>query len=155
MVRLTDRPDITLDVYRGRKTTVQQQLQLSLSLFLCLSLPTSYTKYKVYKLRAIISFRLIQCILTNTFSLSLSLSLSLSSLSLCITAWRLSLPTSLSHTYSPPNVLPLSVYLMFLSRTTKKRHVEYVNSANSQQPAYPPVVTVLPYCIFYLRLLNK
>ena len=24
MVRLTDRPDITLDVYRGRKTTTQQ-----------------------------------------------------------------------------------------------------------------------------------
>ena len=27
-VRLTDRPDMTLDVYRGRKTTVQQQQQL-------------------------------------------------------------------------------------------------------------------------------
>ena len=26
MVRLTDRPDMTLDVYRGRKTTMQQQL---------------------------------------------------------------------------------------------------------------------------------
>ena len=25
MVRLTDRPDMTLDVYRGRKTTTQQQ----------------------------------------------------------------------------------------------------------------------------------
>ena len=25
MVRLPDRPDMTLDVYRGRKTTVQQQ----------------------------------------------------------------------------------------------------------------------------------
>ena len=25
MVRLTDRPDMTLDVYRGRKTTIQQQ----------------------------------------------------------------------------------------------------------------------------------
>ena len=24
-VRLTDRPDMTLDVYRGRKTTIQQQ----------------------------------------------------------------------------------------------------------------------------------
>ena len=24
MVRLTDRPDMTLDVYRGRKTTIQQ-----------------------------------------------------------------------------------------------------------------------------------
>ena len=26
MVRLTDCPDMTLDVYRGRKTTIQQQL---------------------------------------------------------------------------------------------------------------------------------
>ena len=29
VVRLTDRPDMTLDVYRGRKTTMQQQ-QLSM-----------------------------------------------------------------------------------------------------------------------------
>ena len=28
VVRLTDRPDITLDVYRGRKTTMQQQQQI-------------------------------------------------------------------------------------------------------------------------------
>ena len=27
MVRLTDRPDMTLDVYHGRKTTTQQQQQ--------------------------------------------------------------------------------------------------------------------------------
>ena len=27
MVRLTDRPDMTLDVYRGCKTTIQQQQQ--------------------------------------------------------------------------------------------------------------------------------
>ena len=27
VVRLTDRPDMTLDVYRGRKTTIQQQKQ--------------------------------------------------------------------------------------------------------------------------------
>ena len=27
VVRLTDRPDLTLDVYRGRKTTIQQQIQ--------------------------------------------------------------------------------------------------------------------------------
>ena len=25
VVRLTDRPDMTLDVYRGRKTTIQEQ----------------------------------------------------------------------------------------------------------------------------------
>ena len=28
MVRLTDRPDMTLDVYCGRKTTMQQQQNL-------------------------------------------------------------------------------------------------------------------------------
>ena len=28
MVRLTDHPDMTLDVYRGRKTTKQQQQQI-------------------------------------------------------------------------------------------------------------------------------
>ena len=27
MVRLNDRPDMTLDVYRGRKTTIQQLLE--------------------------------------------------------------------------------------------------------------------------------
>ena len=30
VVRLTDRPDMTLDVYRGRKTTIQQQLQIAI-----------------------------------------------------------------------------------------------------------------------------
>ena len=29
VVRLTDRPDMTLDVYRGCKTTIQQQQQLT------------------------------------------------------------------------------------------------------------------------------
>ena len=29
VVWLTDRPDMTLDVYRGRKTTIQQQQQLT------------------------------------------------------------------------------------------------------------------------------
>ena len=31
VVRLTDRPDMTLDVYRGCKTTMQQQQKKSLS----------------------------------------------------------------------------------------------------------------------------
>ena len=31
VVRLTDRPDMTLDVYRGRKTTIQQQQPKRLS----------------------------------------------------------------------------------------------------------------------------
>ena len=30
VVRLTDRPDMTIDVYRGRKTTIQQQHNKSL-----------------------------------------------------------------------------------------------------------------------------
>ena len=30
MVRLTDRPDMTLDVYRGRKTTIQQKKKIQL-----------------------------------------------------------------------------------------------------------------------------
>ena len=32
VVRLTDRPDMTLDVYRGRKTTIQQQQHVRLPL---------------------------------------------------------------------------------------------------------------------------
>ena len=32
VVRLTDRPDMTLDVYRGRKTTIQQQYNNNISL---------------------------------------------------------------------------------------------------------------------------
>ena len=32
VVRIIDRPDMTLDVYRGRKTTMQQQQQHTLSL---------------------------------------------------------------------------------------------------------------------------
>ena len=33
VVRLTDRPDMTLDVYRGRKTTMQQPLVKNVKLF--------------------------------------------------------------------------------------------------------------------------
>ena len=33
VVRLTDRPDMTLDVYRGRKTTMQQQHQTIQNVF--------------------------------------------------------------------------------------------------------------------------
>ena len=33
VVRLTDRPDMTLDVDRGRKTTIQQQQQIQKDLF--------------------------------------------------------------------------------------------------------------------------
>ena len=37
VVRLTDRPDMTLDVYRGRKTTIQPTNQLSVGNKSCLS----------------------------------------------------------------------------------------------------------------------
>ena len=36
VVRLTDRPDMTLDVYRGRKTTIQQQQQVTV-VIMCIS----------------------------------------------------------------------------------------------------------------------
>ena len=36
VVRLTDRPDLTLDVYRGRKTTMQQQQQFISQLMACM-----------------------------------------------------------------------------------------------------------------------
>ena len=44
MARLTDRPDMTLDVYRGRKTTIQQQQQLTSNScpFIC-----QYADYKI------------------------------------------------------------------------------------------------------------
>ena len=45
MVRLTDRPDMTLDVYRGRKTTIQQHFQFHREL----SIIVKY-KRKVYVL---------------------------------------------------------------------------------------------------------
>ena len=33
VVRLTDRPDMTLDVYHGRKTTTQEQQQIKVTKF--------------------------------------------------------------------------------------------------------------------------
>ena len=45
VVRLTDRPDMTLDVYRGRKTTnQQQQQQVEISNF-CSLLAFTFKKY--------------------------------------------------------------------------------------------------------------
>ena len=41
VVRLTDRPDMTLDVYRGRKTTMQQQQILVLYKRLSFSIASS------------------------------------------------------------------------------------------------------------------
>ena len=45
VVRLTDRPDTTLDVYRGRKTTMQQQQQQHLAIFLEVSIILWITVY--------------------------------------------------------------------------------------------------------------
>ena len=42
VVRLTDRPTMTLDVYRGRKTTMQQQQQKSFYLMFTLLAPVLY-----------------------------------------------------------------------------------------------------------------
>ena len=36
VVKLTDRPDMTLDVYRGRKTTTQQQQFLNIETNTCM-----------------------------------------------------------------------------------------------------------------------
>ena len=52
VVRLTDRPDMTLDVYRGRKTTMQQQQNywlLSFAIIFPVSLmdSSSLRKFKV------------------------------------------------------------------------------------------------------------
>ena len=51
VVRLTDRPDMTLDVYRGRKTTIQQQqqqLKILISKSKC-SMPISLSVMKCYR----------------------------------------------------------------------------------------------------------
>ena len=44
MVRLTDRPDMTLDVYRGRKTTIQSPYFQRETVFVTSCLPTLSTK---------------------------------------------------------------------------------------------------------------
>ena len=48
VVRLTDRLDMTLDVYRGRKTTIQQQSMTMLEIWFsfpgdCVLLPEDYS----------------------------------------------------------------------------------------------------------------
>ena len=44
VVKLTDRPDMTLDVNRGRKTTIQQQQHNMFQFFLFSCVPLSYMK---------------------------------------------------------------------------------------------------------------
>ena len=48
MVSLTDRQDMTLDVYRGRKTTIQQQLLVDSSTVICWRDPLSFLGCQVY-----------------------------------------------------------------------------------------------------------
>ena len=45
VVRLTDRPDMTLDVYRGGKTTMQQQQQPILSTFCFLNVSQLFMSF--------------------------------------------------------------------------------------------------------------
>ena len=47
MVRLTDRPDMTLDVYRGRKTTIQQQQSYIGYKISYIAYKISYMLYKI------------------------------------------------------------------------------------------------------------
>ena len=49
VVRVTDRPDMTLDVYRGRKTTIQQQ-QAKL-VFICLHFKKFHPQ--IYEVRVV------------------------------------------------------------------------------------------------------
>ena len=47
VVRLTDRPDMTLDVYRGRKTTMQQQQCNNLAIIFF----NSFTHYQAEQIK--------------------------------------------------------------------------------------------------------
>ena len=46
VVRLTDRPDVTLDVYHGRKTTIQQYNNIGLTEAKCYLKPVWVVKDK-------------------------------------------------------------------------------------------------------------
>ena len=51
VVRLTDRPDMTLDVYRGRKTTMQQQQYLK---YISLSAPNRELFFSMYSYHGVL-----------------------------------------------------------------------------------------------------
>ena len=59
VVRLTDRPDMTLDVYRGRKTTMQQQQRYKLSIVYCslVYFPTVYCLLYFLRIRILLYIR--------------------------------------------------------------------------------------------------
>ena len=48
VVRLTDCPDMTLDVYRGRKTTAQQQQQVQTTVFCAILYSSLREKVLIY-----------------------------------------------------------------------------------------------------------
>ena len=47
VIRLTDRPDMTLDVYRGRKTTTQQQQLSFIASTVIFKLHSAYTTTEI------------------------------------------------------------------------------------------------------------
>ena len=62
VVRLTDRPDMTLDVYRGRKTTMQQQQQiLKTDRFLTVKYLSSMNNYVLYLGHQLMSIESYSC----------------------------------------------------------------------------------------------
>ena len=60
VVRLTDRPDMTIDVYRGRKTTIQQQKQKPLTLPDLRKLPGLPELYSQWLVEIFTTFSLLQ-----------------------------------------------------------------------------------------------
>ena len=72
VVRLTDRPDMTLDVYRGRKTTMQQ-CNNSSSIFDILPRTTTFSeRHCVFrggaKVTSLLKFRVLTSLLTSRVS---------------------------------------------------------------------------------------
>ena len=67
VVRLTDRPDMTLDVYRGRKTTMQQQQQCMLWIAVTFYQFTGSAPIQLYTPQAISGIKSIKSVLYTTF----------------------------------------------------------------------------------------
>ena len=66
VVMLTDRPDMTLDVYRGRKTTIQQQQLIKCEEFL----HGKSSLFKNVRTLGLLCTRRLNIMLTNYFLLS-------------------------------------------------------------------------------------
>ena len=60
VVMLTDRPDMTLDVYRGHKTTIQQQQQQLASSF---KFNLNYFSFKIMRYCEVLSSYILQSLL--------------------------------------------------------------------------------------------